>query len=489
MKNKIIHIISALTLIIFGLIVITSDNVINDSNATNDIKTEDETYISVDSMYCNSYSCNLESVSNSDTSISSATVLSTSKKVKKSGKKLYYYKNNKKVKKSGWYTATYFNKKVRVYVGKKGYITYYFTKASGTVYKYNGKKYVNLTKTLKKNSAKKLKKIGNKYYYIKKNGKISLTAGWKKKSGKYYCYVKNSNGVVSYKITNGKLKQWKNSKWVTLKTGKNYTKVIGGKCFFINKNGTVVTSSGWYSISSGDKFYITSTGLITYKISNNKLYKFTNGSYKVVTDTVTIGDTTYYVSSSGKITDTTTSSDSGSNSNTGSNNGSDSNSGSSSDSDTGSSSDDGEISAGTYSYNVGYYLDIASKWLPSYTTSTKYICTLDGDIFFTEEDIHNDYINNHEYDDTLLATTYSGFYGYDTRCTLDSLTFTESSTSTEFVTLDTVTYTITIDGDTIIYTYNGTDYGSEDEVRAVIEEEILSDCYFSYDVDLVWVSK
>ncbi len=150
-----------------------------------------------------------------------------------------------------------------------------------------------------------IKKKNGKWYYVNSKGKISKKQGWKTNSKGLYTYYVSKKGNVTYQVKSGKLYKWKNNKWTKVSLKKNSTKKVAGKTFVTNSKGKIVRKTNAWKKVGSVKYYLNGKGIASYRIKSNKLYKWKNAKWVVVTKNTTIGNTTYKVNSSnGNIKET-----------------------------------------------------------------------------------------------------------------------------------------------------------------------------------------
>ena len=146
-----------------------------------------------------------------------------------------------------------------------------------------------------------IKKVDGKYYYVNASGKMDKKTGWKKVAGKYTYYV-GSKGNVTVKITKGKYYKWSDGQFKKQPVKKNSTKTIGGKAFYVNKNGNIEKKTGWKKIAGKYAYYVNSNGVVSLKITGGNYQKWSNGQFKKQSlekyngKIITIGKKAFYVS-------------------------------------------------------------------------------------------------------------------------------------------------------------------------------------------------
>ena len=149
-----------------------------------------------------------------------------------------------------------------------------------------------------------IKKVDGKYYYVNASGKMDKKTGWKKVAGKYTYYV-GSKGNVTVKITKGKYYKWSDGQFKKQPVKKNSTKTIGGKAFYVNKNGNIEKKTGWKKVAGKYAYYVNSNGAVSHKITKGKYYKWSNGQFKKQpvrkNSTKTIQGKAFYVNKNGNI--------------------------------------------------------------------------------------------------------------------------------------------------------------------------------------------
>lgn len=145
------------------------------------------------------------------------------------GKMYYFGSNGVCITKEGWYNQSSTKK---IYVGGSGYIAYTMNQSNGIW----------------------------KLYSYSTGSAVMQRSVWKVVNSDKYFFNSEGNATRIYYSSTKQCYDYSNGKWVM---AKKTTKSILDKTYYFDASGTLVTKSGWYSLSNGKKAYVNASGYVT----------------------------------------------------------------------------------------------------------------------------------------------------------------------------------------------------------------------------------